>query len=562
MSKHFSILFLHFGFIILCHLFCGCSSPTSNAFRRGLDTAPADCRIPIIRINLDSAECESIHRSRDERAEASLLLIECGDTLYDGDVRIKTRGNSSWLFEKKPYSLKFPKKQRFFHLDKSKSFVLMHNMIPYGGVLQNTIAFQLGKVLGLPSPQDAVFVRVYINEDYRGLYQLVNKVSVGVMGLNIYDLDDENKFLNSMDMGECPIYEKGELYHPGHRKGVNLPEESDDCTGGYLLEGVTRPSMYSKDASGFVSDVGSLVRIRKPEYASAKEVEYIADFFNRIETAVRSSDGVDPLSGKDWEEYVDKASFARYYLVQEVMQNGDAGMNSFFMYKDIDEVSDKLFAGPIWDFDWFIPGHDQDLWACAKQSSNGNVISSGGMLYYLWQHEPFRKQAMTDYVRILYPAIHDMIESGYIDSLQNLLYDELLADSVRWSSPWNVSVNKSLADAKDRLLRRSEFLQQIWSEDSVNWVCVKMQGTVFPARDVYTYGKKDLGVHVRPLPVIEPTDPYSKYYDAMTGEELHLDTILYSDHVITVQQRFPPQWKILYRRIVRKIQKTMLNNNL
>ena len=58
------------------------------------------------------------------------------------------------------------------------------------------------------------------------------------------------------------------------------------------------------------------------------------------------------ISNKDYEaiaEIIDVDSFAKYYLISEFAVNPDAYSSSFYMHKDGKE--DKIYAGPIWDFD-------------------------------------------------------------------------------------------------------------------------------------------------------------------------------------------------------------------
>lgn len=545
------------AWLALLVMVSGCVKKQPNAFLRGDDVSPVECSIPIMYIQMDSTDCENIHRSRNEHADAELLLIHNGDTLYDGSAQLKTRGNGSWsqCGNKKPYSIKFPKKQQLFHMDKSKSFVLLHNVLWQGGILQNSIAYELAKALGIPAPKDAVFLRVYVNGDYRGLYQMVNKVEVGTMGVNIYDLNKQNKHLNSKPLNEYPVFEHGRLYKPGHRKGVNLHDEDDEVTGGYLLDG-TIFTTYYKDISGFISESGSLMRIREPKYATEREVNYIADYYNQMELAARAMNGINENTGKRYDEYLDVTSFVRYYLLQEVMQNGDAGVNSFHMYKDADEYDGKMYAGPAWDFDWLLQKHDCDLWACAKQVGDGTVIASGGLLHYLWQHADFRKHAKEDYASILYPAIQNFLTSGYVDSLQRVLYEEAIADSIRWGKPWYEPVEECFENSKVRLLQRSEFLYNIWSEDNPEWICVEIRGSVWPARDVYRYAKKEYGVCLPPHPPLKhSSSPTSTYYDAVSGDEIRPDTILFDNYVIYIHQCWPSWIEVKCKQIQEKLRK-------
>lgn len=506
-------------------------------------------------IQMDSAECEAIHRDKSEHAYAELLIVDNNDTVYDGYASVKTRGNTTWAqFKKKPYSIKFKKRQQFFHLEKGKSFVLLHNSHRIGGIIQNTIAFELGRRLGLHAPQTPVFIRVYVNNDYRGLYLMSNKVENGVMGLNINDINKQNKQLNSLPLKDFPTIEKGEPFHAGYRRGVCLDAESEDYTGGYLLD-VKGPRTLSNDIAEFVSDSGTILRVREPKYASVKEVDYIADYYNYMESAVCAPNGIHPTTGVRYDEYMDVASFVKCYILQELLVNGDAGRNSFYMYKDADSIDGKMYASPLWDFDWCSRKNGHDLYACGKQRSSRTYHTAGGLLYMLWGREDFRQKAMHAYDSILYPEVQDMLLSGYIDSLRELLYEEVLADSLRWKEPWRESIIKCFDGTKERLYQRSEFLRQIWSEDSTKWICVTVHGGICP-RDVYSYALRTEGFHLPYTKYEDPQDPSFTYYDAATGDELLPDTILYSNHEIVLRKKSTPsRIEVLRRRAVIKIRK-------
>ena len=74
-------------------------------------------------INIQQSELDSILSNRKYKAYAEALLVDVnGDTLYDGTLKhIKTRGNGTWSPNKKAFDIKFPTKQKFLNLNKSKS---------------------------------------------------------------------------------------------------------------------------------------------------------------------------------------------------------------------------------------------------------------------------------------------------------------------------------------------------------------------------------------------------------------------------------------------------------
>ena len=85
-------------------------------------------------------------------------------------------------------------------------------------------------------------------------------------------------------------------------------------------------------------------------------MDYIADYFRDFENALFSGNGKNSL-GKRYTDYIDLDSFAKNYVVQELMLNLDAGQSSFFMYKDAGDG--KLVASPVWDFDYTLGRHSR-----------------------------------------------------------------------------------------------------------------------------------------------------------------------------------------------------------
>ena len=57
---------------------------------------------------------------------------------------------------------------------------------------------------------------------------------------------------------------------------------------------------------------------------------------------------VDPQNG--YSKYIDVDSFVDFFILSEIAKNVDAYRLSTFFYKDRDSKNDKLFIGPIWDF--------------------------------------------------------------------------------------------------------------------------------------------------------------------------------------------------------------------
>jgi len=85
---------------------------------------------------------------------------------YSGTSRIKGRGNSTWWdYPKKPYRLKLDEAASLFGLPEEKDWVLLANYLD-GTHLLNSIAFNIGNMLGMPYTNDAIPVELTLNGTY------------------------------------------------------------------------------------------------------------------------------------------------------------------------------------------------------------------------------------------------------------------------------------------------------------------------------------------------------------------------------------------------------------
>ena len=282
-----------FVLVIIIAAITGCT-------RNEASKQPHSSVLPSLYINLPPEQFDSILNERDKEVPAQALLITAdNDTLYDDSLsHIKTRGNTSFTNAeaKKPFTIKLPKKQSWLGLDKSQHFVLLANAFDESHI-RNSIAFDLAHDIGLPAPR-YTYLSLYINGEYKGLYQMTNKIEVNKHTLNLTDLDKLNKRANPHPLKEYAQFSESSDKQIILRKGSSLACNPEDITGGYLLDACGADWIYVKSPSGFVSDAGDYIRIRSPKYASPAEVNYIATFYNLMEAAITSNDGYNPETNK------------------------------------------------------------------------------------------------------------------------------------------------------------------------------------------------------------------------------------------------------------------------
>jgi hypothetical protein len=222
--------------------------------------------------------------------------------------------------------------------DKSKSFILLANYddktflrdwaasalansIPIGNGYLNSPANSpspSGTNVLMPWAPHSLFVELYLNGEYEGNYQLIEEVKVD-----------------------------------SHRVNINELAETDTSptavTGGYLMEIDQRQN----EAYNFVTPENVFIGLVDPDFTPDPQIpqqtSYITNYVNTAETALFSSNFMDPKQG--WRAYFDEASAVNFYIVNEVMGNADGGafFSSDYLYKD--KKNPLLYMGPIWDFD-------------------------------------------------------------------------------------------------------------------------------------------------------------------------------------------------------------------
>lgn len=233
----------------------------------------------------------------------------CLDSVSAG---IRGRGNSTWNFPKKPYRIKFDSKQSLFGSSyKQKSWTLLANYSDKS-LSRNAIAYEMAENFdNIKFSSIHQFVDVYMNNEYIGLYLLCDQIQTGSGRVDV----DEN------------FYADGDT--------------------GYLVEMDARAPEEGTLGIDYFGAYGNYYALKTPD---TEDEEFNAEIYvNFIKNYIENSLGA--ISTGSWEdvcEYIDVNSFVDVYIIQELFSNTDVGFSSFYLYKDKGE---KLYCGPIWDFD-------------------------------------------------------------------------------------------------------------------------------------------------------------------------------------------------------------------
>lgn len=418
--------------------------------------------IPAVFVNTQTGTVDQIHSDKEmkEPAEASIVNQD-GSLEFSGAIEyIKTRGNSTFYeVEKKSYQIKLHNKKNLFEMGSAKKWILLANAKDESLVRTSLILDFVSQHTEVASVE-GIFVDVYLNGEYAGNYYLCEKVEVAESRLNITDLDEENKKVNSED-----ALKSGEQYvsEDGTVRAVSGVKNPEDITGGYLLEKIIEDE-YDQARSAFISSQGHCYRVVSPENASLEQVEYIRNFINEMEGAIYQQDGINPQTGKHFSEYMDVDSWVSKYLIEEFFNNPDAPAASTYLYKDSDEVDSKIYFGPAWDYDRAIGGYVVDIFFIDDPRQIGY---RGMYASRLLQFKEMKAAVKSQFVECFLPYLEQEAEEE-IKLMQKSVEASAQMDRIRW--PHAKGYYKSWDAAGEYLMNfleeRAEYLRGVWMEET------------------------------------------------------------------------------------------------
>ena len=115
---------------------------------------------------------EFLKNNTDEYTKGSLSITEQDETKVILDSKamgIKLRGNSTRAALKKPFKIKFDKKQSLFGLKAAKKWVLLANYYDKSNIRNYLAYLTANKLTYLGFQPSSIFVDVYLNNNYYGL---------------------------------------------------------------------------------------------------------------------------------------------------------------------------------------------------------------------------------------------------------------------------------------------------------------------------------------------------------------------------------------------------------
>lgn len=232
------------------------------------------------------------------------VVTRSAGEVFEADMQIRGRGNSTWELDKKPYKIIFDEKQKIIGMPSGKSWAFLANYADKS-MIRNRVAEHLGNMSRLSWTPRSRFTEVFLNGRYQGTYQVIEKISVSK---------------HRVDIGEDGFILEIDAYAPG---------EAD------------ARFFYANRLPQPINIKAPEVKMYDQKFVQAKSAIYEA------ETALYGNNFKDEETG--WRKYFDEASMVDWYIINEIAKTWDAiRWSSTYMTW---VPGEKIFMGPLWDYD-------------------------------------------------------------------------------------------------------------------------------------------------------------------------------------------------------------------
>lgn len=378
--------------------------------------------LPVLYISTSDSQDEVNKRKLSNDGSYTIGTYYIDNTGHDGfenigskeeplPLRIKGRGNYTFKgFDKKPYKIKLEKKQKLAGLPKGKTFALMAGADDPFAWLRNTVGYELSRELNMPWTPAQQPIEVIWNQNYLGLYMLTEAI---------------------------PDVKDGWLLEIDNYKAV-----ADAITG-------------EKDEQLYLNG-NEWITIHCPDSLSSEQRTFIQQKITTLTTSVAQA-------GRDntWEDEIDLDILARYYIVQEILDDTESFHGSCYFYMEQDPILGgytKWKFGPVWDF-----GN-----AYGRGISNKHIYVDPSFKQHwigeIAQSKRFHEHIVELWRNYLSKEFENL--HPYIDNFCSHITEAAISDGRRWSQ-YNYS---DVDTRKQRFLKyldaRISWLKDQWGDET------------------------------------------------------------------------------------------------
>lgn len=278
-------------------------------------------------VNGEEPTCEPVWAPKDcmgqgiinaNKVPGRVQIIDLGGTIYDsGDyeadesgMKLKVRGNSSAWGAKKPYKIKLQRKADLLirgddEKYSDREWLLVKDDQPS---LNTIIGMKMNELMNMSWIPSYRLVNVMLNDDYRGVYLLMESVKRN--NRCRLDVDKQTGYVFEYD----PYWWNEQLY--------------------FDTPFTTTPG--AKNAKFTFKEPDS-------EDVTEEQIDYLRNFLSQVEDSIRY--------GSHYEEMLDMESFVSWLLGQDILGNYDGHGSNMFVTKYDNTPLSKIKMALLWDFD-------------------------------------------------------------------------------------------------------------------------------------------------------------------------------------------------------------------
>ena len=328
---------------------------------------------------------------------------------YDGHITIEKRGNSSQWQEKAPYRFETVDNDGENNNVELLGMPTENDWVLYAPwqdktMIRNALTYNLSNQIGRYASRTR-HIELYINEEYRGVYVLMEKIK----------RDNDRIDISKLEPNEIT---------------------GDELTGGYILK---FDWYYTGDnIGGFESaNDGMLYNYHYPKASDIvpEQENYIQTYINNFESIMLNDDYTNELTG--YPSIMNVESFIDFILLQELSKNVDAYRLSTYICKDKNSVDERLTAGPVWDFNHGYGNCDYgQTWETENWLLEYNPEGGDQMAFWwelLWEDENFKLKTAERYSALRSTIFSTNNINSIIDSIVNHIGPAVDRNFNRWA---------------------------------------------------------------------------------------------------------------------------------
>lgn len=352
-----------------------------------------------------------VHMTLKDGGQGRNTLMDAAQV--DTKAKIRYRGNSSRLFDKKSYAVSLVDEngeeapQKMAGMGTHDEWVLNGPFLDRT-LIRNYLCLNVAGEIMAYAP-NVRYCELFVNGEYQGVYLLMESIAVGDERLRLTKPEDGKNMTSWIVRWD--------------RSGKG-DQELDNFT------------FYT-----YKSDVSSLdVRYPGRNKITPGRMAYIEKEISQVEKTLYSYDLGDAQKG--YAQYLDVRAFAQYFIINEFFRNVDAGRFSTFYYKD---VRGKI-KPCVWDFN-----NGCDNYIDYEWDEAGFTMQNAPWFGALLKDEAFVDAVVSEYRRLRGSVLSQEYLLGYIDQTRAYLGGAIDRNYAVWGYAFDLTYARETEDGHNYL---------------------------------------------------------------------------------------------------------------